>query len=65
MLSLLSFSPLLKLVEPGATKGMVIAPDACLNDGLVDVLLVRSDYTADLVKLFQGFHNAVCLLDST
>jgi len=45
----------------GATlKGMKIAPKAKLNDGLIDILLVRSSSTFDLMniftKLYDGSH---------
>lgn len=40
-----------------AAKGMKIAPDAKLNDGLMDLLLFRSDKMMDLGKLFQKFYD--------
>jgi len=48
----------------GATlKGMKMAPDAKLNDGLIDVLLVRSSSTVTLVNIFKkvydGTHTAL------
>ncbi len=36
-----------------AAKGMKMAPDAKLNDGLIDLIIVRSSGTIDLLKIFQ------------
>eukprot|EP01114_Cavostelium_apophysatum_P017889 TRINITY_DN5406_c0_g1_i1.p1 TRINITY_DN5406_c0_g1~~TRINITY_DN5406_c0_g1_i1.p1 ORF type:complete len:414 (-),score=60.68 TRINITY_DN5406_c0_g1_i1:75-1226(-) len=40
-----------------AAKGMKIAPDAKLNDGLIDVLLVKSKKTTDLAQMFPKFYD--------
>jgi len=34
-----------------------LAPNAKLNDGLIDVILIRSSHTADLAKVFKSFYN--------
>lgn len=43
----------------GAAKGMTVAPEAKLNDGLMDLLLIRTDATPDLAKMFEGFYRGV------
>ncbi|PRP88932.1 nucleotide binding protein 1-like protein [Planoprotostelium fungivorum] len=40
-----------------AAKGMKLAPDAKLNDGLIDVILIRSSHTGDLAKVFKKFYD--------
>jgi len=40
----------------GAAKGMQIAPRAKLNDGLIDLLLIRSDKPLDLLSVFEKFY---------
>lgn len=40
----------------GAAKGMQIAPNAKLNDGLIDLLLIRSDRPLDLLTIFDKFY---------
>eukprot|EP01117_Protostelium_nocturnum_P005981 TRINITY_DN214_c0_g1_i2.p2 TRINITY_DN214_c0_g1~~TRINITY_DN214_c0_g1_i2.p2 ORF type:complete len:459 (+),score=190.71 TRINITY_DN214_c0_g1_i2:2459-3835(+) len=40
-----------------AAKGMKIAPDAKINDGLIDLILVKSSKTIDLARIFQGFYD--------
>jgi len=40
----------------GAAKGMQIAPNAKLNDGLIDLLLIRSDRPLDLLSIFDKFY---------
>jgi len=40
-----------------AAKGMKLAPDAKLNDGLIDVILVNSKKTLDLAQLFPKFYD--------
>jgi len=40
-----------------AAKGMKMAPDAKLNDGLIDLLLVRSSKTFDLVSIFRKIYD--------
>eukprot|EP01117_Protostelium_nocturnum_P010993 TRINITY_DN398_c0_g1_i1.p1 TRINITY_DN398_c0_g1~~TRINITY_DN398_c0_g1_i1.p1 ORF type:complete len:464 (-),score=156.27 TRINITY_DN398_c0_g1_i1:160-1551(-) len=40
-----------------AAKGMKIAPDGKLNDGLIDLILVKSSKTIDLARVFQGFYD--------
>ncbi|PRP86114.1 hypothetical protein PROFUN_03101 [Planoprotostelium fungivorum] len=40
-----------------AAKGMKLAPDAKLNDGLIDVILIRSANTIDLAKVFAKFYD--------
>jgi len=40
-----------------ASKGMKIAPDAKLNDGLIDVILINSKKTTDLAQLFPKFYD--------
>lgn len=39
-----------------AAKGMKMAPDAKLNDGLIDLLLVRSSNTAHLINIFKKIY---------
>jgi len=50
-----------------AAKGMQMAPDAKLNDGLVDLLLVRSSNTFDLMntfrKIYDGTHTELPYVD--
>eukprot|EP01117_Protostelium_nocturnum_P015379 TRINITY_DN595_c0_g1_i1.p1 TRINITY_DN595_c0_g1~~TRINITY_DN595_c0_g1_i1.p1 ORF type:complete len:433 (+),score=202.68 TRINITY_DN595_c0_g1_i1:112-1410(+) len=40
-----------------AAKGMKIAPDAKLNDGLIDVILIKSSKTTDLAQVFRKFYD--------
>jgi len=40
-----------------AAKGMKLAPDAKLNDGLIDLLLFRSDHMKDLAQVFRKFYD--------
>lgn len=40
-----------------AAKGMKLAPDAKLNDGLIDVILVNSKKALDLAQLFPKFYD--------
>jgi len=40
-----------------AAKGMKLAPDAKLNDGCIDILLIRTSNTFDLGKVFQKFYD--------
>jgi len=40
-----------------AAKGMKMAPDAKLNDGLMDLLLFRSDHMKDLAQVFRKFYD--------
>lgn len=40
-----------------AAKGMKIAPDAKLNDGLIDVMIIRTSNTFSLTKIFQKFYD--------
>lgn len=40
-----------------AAKGMKMAPNAKLNDGLIDLLLVRSHSTFDLVQIFAHVYD--------
>jgi diacylglycerol kinase (ATP) len=40
-----------------AAKGMKLAPDAMLNDGLIDVILINSKKTTDLAQLYPKFHD--------
>lgn len=39
-----------------AAKGMKLAPRAKLNDGLIDLLLIRSSATLDLMMLFKRIY---------
>jgi len=40
-----------------AAKGMKMAPNAKMNDGLIDVLLIRSCKTLDLANIFMKVYN--------
>lgn len=40
-----------------AAKGMKMAPKAKLNDGLIDLLLIRSHKTGDLLSIFTKVYN--------
>jgi len=40
-----------------AAKGMKMAPNAKLNDGLIDLLLVRSSKAVDLVNIFRKIYD--------
>jgi len=40
-----------------AAKGMKMAPNALLNDGLFDILLIRSNKTVDLMKVFKDVYS--------
>eukprot|EP01117_Protostelium_nocturnum_P010572 TRINITY_DN3801_c0_g1_i1.p1 TRINITY_DN3801_c0_g1~~TRINITY_DN3801_c0_g1_i1.p1 ORF type:complete len:458 (-),score=180.66 TRINITY_DN3801_c0_g1_i1:81-1454(-) len=38
-------------------KGMKMVPDARINDGLIDLLLIKSGKTSDLVSIFKRVYN--------
>ena len=40
-----------------AAKGMKMAPDAKLNDGLIDLLMVKSSSTVDLISIFRKVYD--------